>query len=105
LLVPAVGVAASQPAQTCAGRHRCSWRSASQAYSCCYLRIGGPCAARPAGGAGGADRCASGAIEALETAIGRPVITSNQVLLWQLLADTDDTFEINGYGLLFAHKP
>jgi maleate isomerase len=48
---------------------------------------------------------ASGAIEALETAIGRPVLTSNQVLLWQLLAHTDDTFEINGYGKLFAHKP
>ena len=48
---------------------------------------------------------AAGAIEALETAIGRPVLTSNQVLLWQLLAEADDTFEINGYGQLFAHKP
>jgi maleate isomerase len=48
---------------------------------------------------------AAAAIEALETAIGRPVLSSNQVLLWQLLAQADDTFEINGYGRLFAHKP
>jgi maleate isomerase len=48
---------------------------------------------------------AAGAIEALERAIGRPVLTSNQVLLWQLLAQADDTFEINGYGRLFALKP
>jgi maleate isomerase len=48
---------------------------------------------------------AAGAIQALETATGRPVLTSNQVLLWQLLAQADDTFEINGYGRLFAHKP
>lgn len=49
---------------------------------------------------------AAGAIEALETPqIGRPVLTSNQVLLWQLLAQADDTFEINGYGRLFARKP
>jgi len=45
---------------------------------------------------------AAGAIEALETAIGRPVLTSNQVLLWQLLAQADDPFEIDGYGRLFA---
>jgi maleate isomerase len=48
---------------------------------------------------------AAGAIEALETAIGRPVLTSNQVLLWQLLAQADATFEIHGYGRLLAHKP
>ena len=48
---------------------------------------------------------AAGAIEALETAIGRPVLTSNQVLLWQLLAQADAAFEIHGYGQLFAHKP
>ena len=47
---------------------------------------------------------AAGAIEALETAIGRPVLTSNQVLLWQLLAQVDAAFEIHGYGQLFAHK-
>jgi maleate cis-trans isomerase len=33
------------------------------------------------------------------------VLTSNQVLLWQLLAQADDTVEINGYGRLFARKP
>ena len=48
---------------------------------------------------------AAGAIEALETAIGRTVLTSNQVLLWQLLAQANDAFEISGYGRLFAHKP
>jgi maleate isomerase len=48
---------------------------------------------------------AAGAIEALETAIGRPVLTSNQVLLWQLLAQVDAAFEIHRYGRLFAHKP
>jgi maleate isomerase len=47
---------------------------------------------------------AAGAIQALEAAIGRLVLTSNQVLLWQLLAQADDTFEINGYGQLFAHR-
>jgi maleate isomerase len=45
------------------------------------------------------------AIEALETAIGRPVLTSNQVLLWRLLGHADARFEINGYGRLFTHKP
>jgi maleate isomerase len=48
---------------------------------------------------------AAGAIQALETAIGRPVLTSNQVLLWQLLAQAGDTANINGYGRLFACKP
>jgi maleate isomerase len=48
---------------------------------------------------------AAGAIEALEATIGRPVLTSNQVLLWQLLAGTDDSFVIEGYGRLFTHKP
>jgi maleate isomerase len=48
---------------------------------------------------------AAGAIEALETAIDRPVLTSNQVLLWQLLAQANDAFEISGYGRLFAYKP
>jgi len=33
------------------------------------------------------------------------VLTSNQVLLWQLLAQADAAFEIHGYGRLFAHKP
>jgi maleate isomerase len=48
---------------------------------------------------------AAGAIEALEATIGRPVLTSNQVLLWQLLAGADDSFVIEGHGRLFTHKP
>ena len=46
-----------------------------------------------------------GAIAALEAAIGRPVLSSNQVLLWNLLARAGATFEVSGYGRLFAHKP
>ena len=47
----------------------------------------------------------AGAIEALEATIGRPVLTSNQVLLWQLLAGAGDSFVIEGYGRLFTHNP
>jgi maleate isomerase len=45
---------------------------------------------------------AAGAIQALEAAIGRPVLTSNQVLLWQLLAHADASLEINDYGQLYT---
>jgi maleate isomerase len=45
------------------------------------------------------------AIEPLEASIGRPVLTSNQVLLWHLLARVGASFEINGFGQLFAHEP
>jgi maleate isomerase len=38
----------------------------------------------------------------LEAAIGRPVLTSNQVLLWRLLAQAGAPLRINGYGQLFA---
>lgn len=48
---------------------------------------------------------AAGAIAPLEAALGRPVLTSNQVLLWNLLAHAGATFEVSGYGRLFAHKP
>jgi maleate isomerase len=48
---------------------------------------------------------AAGAIAALEAAIERPVLTSNQVLLWNLLAHAGATFEVGGYGQLFVHKP
>jgi maleate isomerase len=48
---------------------------------------------------------AAGAIAALEAAVGRPVLTSNQVLLWNLLAHAGATFDVSGYGRLFAHKP
>ena len=48
---------------------------------------------------------AAGAIRPLEAAIDRPVLTANQVLLWQLLAQAHDTSGINGYGRLFMHRP
>jgi maleate isomerase len=43
-----------------------------------------------------------GAIAALEAAIGRPVLTSNQVLLWNVMAHADTALEVSGYGRLFA---
>jgi maleate isomerase len=45
------------------------------------------------------------AIEPLEASISRPVLTSNQVLLWNLLARVGASFEISGFGQLFAHQP
>jgi maleate isomerase len=39
---------------------------------------------------------AAGAIEPLEAMTGRPVLTSNQMLLWNLLAHADATFEVRG---------
>jgi maleate isomerase len=48
---------------------------------------------------------AAGAIGALEAALGRPVLTANQVLLWHLLAETGATCEVGGYGRLFTHDP
>jgi maleate isomerase len=48
---------------------------------------------------------AAGAIEALEATIGLPVLESNQVLLWKLLADSGATFTVRRYGQLFAHEP
>jgi maleate isomerase len=47
---------------------------------------------------------AARAIEQLETAIGRPVLSSNQVLLWNLLAQAGASAEITGFGRLFVHK-
>jgi maleate isomerase len=47
---------------------------------------------------------ATRAIEPLETALGRPVLTSNQVLLWNLLAQARARIAVSGYGRLFAHK-
>jgi maleate isomerase len=47
---------------------------------------------------------AVGAIAALEAALGRPVLTSNQVLLWNLLTLAGATFEVSGYGRLFAQE-
>jgi maleate isomerase len=48
---------------------------------------------------------ATGAIEALEADLGRPVLTSNQVLLWSLLEHTAAGVEVSGFGRLFAHRP
>jgi hypothetical protein len=48
---------------------------------------------------------AAGATAGLEAAIDRPVVTSNQMLLWSLLAQAGATFAVSGYGRLFSHKP
>jgi maleate isomerase len=45
---------------------------------------------------------AAGAIAALEAALDRPVLTSNQVLLWDALVHAGSTFEVRDYGRLFA---
>jgi maleate isomerase len=47
---------------------------------------------------------AAGAIDALEAALERPVLSSNQVLLWSILGHAGATFEISGYGQLFSHE-
>jgi maleate isomerase len=44
---------------------------------------------------------AVGAIERLEGTLGRPVLTSNQVLLWNLIHDADVSIAVEGYGRLF----
>jgi maleate isomerase len=46
---------------------------------------------------------AARAIEPLERRLGRPVLESNHVLLWNLLARTGAAVPIDGYGQLFAH--
>jgi maleate isomerase len=46
---------------------------------------------------------AAAAIDHLEAAIGRPVLTSNQVLLWGILVHAGAALEICGYGQLFAN--
>jgi len=45
------------------------------------------------------------AVEPLEAALGRPVLTSNQVLLWNLLAQAGAPPIVNGFGRLFAREP
>lgn len=54
---------------------------------------------------GGNGFLASGAIEALEATLGRPVLTANQVLLWALLGHSAATFDVDGYGRLFTVDP
>jgi maleate isomerase len=46
---------------------------------------------------------AAGAIEALEDAIDRPVLTANQVLLWNLLARARTKVDVSSFGRLFLH--
>jgi maleate isomerase len=43
---------------------------------------------------------AAGAIEELEAALARPVLESNQVLLWNVIAQTGIGLEVRGYGQL-----
>jgi maleate isomerase len=42
------------------------------------------------------------AIDPIEQALGRPVLTANQVLLWHLLAAAHASLSVTGYGRLFA---
>jgi maleate isomerase len=44
------------------------------------------------------------AIEPLEARVGRPVLESNQVLLWSILSRLDTDIEIAGYGRLFEQR-
>jgi maleate isomerase len=45
---------------------------------------------------------AAAAIDALERRTGCPVLESNQLLLWEILAQTGSTLPIRGFGQLFA---
>lgn len=54
---------------------------------------------------GGTGFRTAGAVDAIEAAIDRPVLTANQVLLWRLLGHVDATFSVTGYGRLFSHRP
>ena len=44
------------------------------------------------------------AIEPLEARVGRPVLESNQVLLWSILSRLDTDIEVAGYGRLFGQR-
>jgi maleate cis-trans isomerase len=55
-------------------------------------------------GAGNGFRVAP-ALEQLEQQRGRPVIASNQVLLWSLLGKAGAGPEVSGYGSLFRQPP
>jgi maleate isomerase len=48
---------------------------------------------------------AARAIDALEARVGRPVLESNQVLLWSILAAVPADVEVVGYGRLFDERP
>jgi maleate isomerase len=51
---------------------------------------------------GGTGFRAAGAIAELEERIGRPVLESNQVLLWSILAGVATSIRVGGYGRLFG---
>jgi maleate isomerase len=53
---------------------------------------------------GGTGFRAARAIEALEERLRRPVLESNQVLLWSVLAQEHADFEVFGYGRLFGRR-
>jgi maleate isomerase len=53
---------------------------------------------------GGTGFRAARAIEPLEKRLERPVIESNQVLLWSILARVDADVEVGGYGGLLARR-
>jgi maleate isomerase len=53
---------------------------------------------------GGTGFRAARSIEALEERLERPVLESNQVLLWALLGAVRADLEIRGYGRLYAHR-
>ncbi len=44
---------------------------------------------------------AIGAIQALEEALGKPVLTSNQVVFWAALRLANIPARVTGYGQLF----
>jgi maleate isomerase len=45
---------------------------------------------------------AAAAIDALEWRTGRPVLESNQLLLWEILAQLGSRLPVRGFGRLFA---
>ena len=53
---------------------------------------------------GGTGFRAAQAIDALEERLGRPVLESNQVLLWSILAQVHADVEVGGYGRLFGRR-
>jgi maleate isomerase len=53
---------------------------------------------------GGSGFRAARAIEALEERLRRPVIESNQVLLWAILAGLNADIGVGGYGRLFGRR-
>lgn len=53
---------------------------------------------------GGTGFRAAGAVEPLEERLGRPVLESNQVLLWSILAQLDADIEVGRYGRLFGQR-